>query len=117
MERGRLTLIPATPALLLAELADPAQLGAALGAALPEDWPPGEYDRSAAEFFLARLSAGGPEAVGWYGWYAVHRATDDSPATLVAAAGYAGPPGVSGAVEIGYSVAAAWRGQGLATEL
>lgn len=63
----RLTLVAATPELLCAELAGTDRIGAALEAGVPADWPPGEYDRAAIEFFLTRLTEGGPDAVGWYG--------------------------------------------------
>jgi len=54
----RLNLVAATPALLIAELTSRWKLGAALNAIVPEDWPPGEYDRDAIEFFYERLMSG-----------------------------------------------------------
>ncbi|GAA3945567.1 GNAT family N-acetyltransferase [Hymenobacter algoricola] len=113
----RLTLIAASRALLIAELQKPRYFPVLLGAALPADWPPGEYDQAAAEFFLAQLTAGGRDAAGWYGWYAIRKVTPDTPATLVGAGGYLGPPDAAGTAEIGYSISADWRGQGLGTEL
>lgn len=88
-----------------------------LGAALPADWPPGEYNREAMRYFLAQLTAGGRTAAGWYGWYALRKAEGDTPRTLVGAGGFLGPPDAEATTEIGYSIAADWRGQGLATEL
>ncbi|UYZ62433.1 GNAT family N-acetyltransferase [Hymenobacter weizhouensis] len=114
----RLTLIAASRALLTAELSKPRYFPMLLGAALPTDWPPGEYDEEAMRFFLAQLTAGGRHAAGWYGWYAILRAGAEAPVnTLVAAGGFFGPPDAEGTAEIGYSVAADWRGRGLATEL
>jgi ribosomal-protein-alanine N-acetyltransferase len=113
---GRLDLVAATSAHLEAELVSPARLGSLLGANVPEGWPPGEYDRPAVEFFLARLTEN-PGAEGWYGWYAIERAADGRPATLVGAGGYFGPPGDDGTVEIGYSILPDFRGRGFATEL
>jgi RimJ/RimL family protein N-acetyltransferase len=55
--------------------------------------------------------------VGWYGWYAIRRADAVSPATLVGAGGYVGPPAADGSVEIGYSIVADWQGHGYASEL
>ena len=112
----RLELIAATQAHLEAELEDPAGLSSLLGATVPASWPPGEYDRSAMAFFRRGLIDGGAGAVGWYGWYGVRRATAEMPASLVASAGFIGPPDDSGAVEVGYSVVPEWRGQGIATE-
>nr|GFB06442.1 hypothetical protein [Tanacetum cinerariifolium] len=86
-------------------------------AALPADWPPGDYDREAMQYFLERLTAGGREAAGWYGWYALRKAEGDTPRTLVGTGGFMGPPDAAGTAEIGYSIATDWRGQGLATEL
>ena len=113
----RLLLLAASRALLTAELHKPQYFPVLLGAALPADWPPGEYDRDAMEYFLAQLTAGGRAAAGWYGWYALRKAEGDVPRTLVGAGGFMGPPDAAGTAEIGYSIAADWRGQGLATEL
>lgn len=112
----RLTIVPTSLAHLDAELTGgAAALGALLGAAAPASWPPGEYDRAAIEFFHAQLTAKGPGAVGWYGWYALAAARTAS-AALVGAGGYLGPPDAAGIVEIGYSVASEHQRQGYATE-
>jgi uroporphyrinogen-III synthase/uroporphyrinogen III methyltransferase/synthase len=113
----RLVLIPSTEALLQLELTGGAALAARLGVRLPEDWPPGEYDRDAIQFFLEKLKEGGPTAVGWYGWYAVLKDSSGEPAALVGCGGYLGPPDEAGEVEIGYSICERWRGRGLAKEL
>ncbi len=113
----RLLLLAGSRALLTAELHKPQYFPVLLSAALPADWPPGEYDRAAMQYFLEQLTAGGRTAAGWYGWYALREATDDTPRTLVGTGGFLGPPDVAGTAEIGYSIAADWRGQGLATEL
>jgi len=111
----RLRLTPATLESLRMELDDTPAFAALLGASLPEDWPPGEYDRDAIQFFLQKMIAGGKEAVGWYGWYAILR--NREPAALVGCGGYLGPPDEAGCVEIGYSISERWRGQGFAKEL
>ncbi|WP_230688084.1 GNAT family N-acetyltransferase [Hymenobacter jeongseonensis] len=113
----RLLILAASRALLTAELHKPQYFPVLLGAALPADWPPGEYDREAMLYFLDQLTAGGRTAAGWYGWYALRKATDDTPRTLIGAGGFMGPPDAAGSTEIGYSIAADWRQQGLATEL
>ena len=113
----RLTILATSRALLTAELHKPHYFPMLLGAALPLDWPPGQYDRDAQEYFLTQLTTGGRDAAGWYGWYALRKAEGDTPRTLVGAGGFMGPPDAAGTVEIGYSIAADWRGQGLATEL
>ena len=88
-----------------------------LDASIPEDWPPGEYDRDAMQFFMQKLQEGGADAEGWYGWYAIRQATHTEPATLIGGGGYLGPPDKAGTVELGYSISETWRGQGLAQEL
>lgn len=109
----RLDLVAANSALIAAELADAQSLAAPLSAVVPADWPPGELDRPALEFFAARYAEEGEAAIGWYHWYAIVRA---APATLVGGAGYFGPP-KDGRVEIGYSVVAAAQRRGYATEI
>jgi len=112
----RLELVPATLTLVEADIQSPEALARLLGAAVPASWPPGEYDRSAMEFFRDRLSAN-PEAVGWYGWYAVHRPVESNGSVLVGSGGYLGPPGADGVAEIGYSIVPESRALGFATEL
>lgn len=113
---ARLELVPATLVHLEADLESPSALGRLLGAAVPDSWPPGEYDRSAMEFFRDRLSEDG-EAVGWYGWYAVHRPAPEQEAVVIGAAGYLGPPSPEGSVEIGYSIAPEFQARAFATEI
>ena len=119
----RLDLVATTVEHLDAELDAPETLGARLAVGrsfvaasapiVPSSWPPGVYDRGAMRYFRERLIEGGASAAGWYGWYVITRA---EPATLIAAAGYFGPP-VEGTVEIGYSVVPEHRSKGYAGEL
>lgn len=112
----RLVLIAATRRHIEAELQGRSALQSMLGASIPEDWPPGEYDREAQEYFLSRLSTAGEFLVGWLTWYAVTRTAAGGRDALIAGAGFFGPPS-DGAVEIGYSVVPAARGRGHATEI
>jgi [ribosomal protein S5]-alanine N-acetyltransferase len=112
----RLVLVPATVALIDADLESAEALDRFLDAEVPSDWPPGEYDRPAMEFFRSQL-AKQPDAVGWYGWYAVHRSVDQERPVLVGSGGYFGPPDAAGTVEVGYSIVPAFRARGFATEL
>ncbi|MEW6413126.1 MAG: GNAT family N-acetyltransferase [Candidatus Zixiibacteriota bacterium] len=114
---NRLDLIAATLEHVLAELKSLQSLASLLRAEVADGWPPGEYDRSAQEFFRDRLKEGGHTVVGWYGWYAVRRGDTNRRSVLVGAAGYFGPPNEQGEVEIGLSVMPAWREQGFATEI
>ena len=117
IDTARMRLIAAQLAHLRTELAEPSQLAALLGVEIPASWPPGEYDRDAIVYFLSQYEIRGPEAIGWYGWYAVRRAEVESPAQLVGAGGYFGPPSADGTVEIGYSIVDETRGEGYGTEL
>ncbi|MEQ8186706.1 MAG: GNAT family N-acetyltransferase [Candidatus Eremiobacterota bacterium] len=117
LSTDNLELIAATPEHVTAELESPGNLASLLNALVEPDWPPGEYDRDAQEFFLDRLKEGGPDAVGWYTWYAVRRGNQTGPSTLIGAGGYFGPPSSDGTVEIGFSVMPSWRGHGYATEI
>jgi RimJ/RimL family protein N-acetyltransferase len=107
----------ATAELLRLELNDPAAFATRLDVVLSEDWPPGEYDSGAIQFFLEQTIAGGDAAAGWYGWYLLLDREESSDCLLVGCAGYLGPPDEAGRVEIGYSLCEQWRGQGLAKEV
>ena len=67
LESRRLTLISSTFAHLRTELESPQQLAGVLKAVVSPEWPTGEYDRDAMEFFRARLEEGGATVEGWYG--------------------------------------------------
>jgi ribosomal-protein-alanine N-acetyltransferase len=112
---ARLELVPATLDHVEAEIESPLALGRLLRATVPASWPPGEYDRTAMEFFRARLSED-PALVGWYGWYAVQR-LEGGRSVVIGAAGYCGPPSADGTVEVGYSIAPEFETQGYATEI
>jgi len=108
---SRLRLVPATRAMIIAELEDPDQLGEILGAGLAPDWPPEHHDSDTLRFWEDALTQ--PDAAGWWLHYAVW--TGSGGATLVGSVGYKGPPR-DGTVEIGYSVVPSWQRRGLATE-
>ncbi len=112
----RLDLVAATLEHLEAELHSPDALAALLRASLPAGWPPGEYDRDAIEHFRTLIGADAGRNLGWYNWYAMTRDAEGERDTVVAAAGYFGPPSEA-VVEIGYSVVPAACRQGFATEI
>ena len=113
----RLQILAASRALLTAELQKPQYFPVLLGAALPADWASAQAPHPELAHALEALTAGGRDAAGWYGWYALRKADDASPRTLVGAASFAGPPDAGGAAEITFAISADWRGQGLGTEL
>jgi len=113
----RLSLIPATATHVQAELLGTSAFGELIHAAIPPSWPPGDYDRDAQEFFLRSLIETGAAGVGWFGWYAVRKADQQTPATVVGCGGYLGPPSANSVVEIGYSVCPEWQGSGYARDM
>ena len=61
LQSDRLTLIASTLAHIRTELESPEQLATMLNAVVSTEWPTGEYDRDAMEFFRqngARRAAG-----------------------------------------------------------
>jgi ribosomal-protein-alanine N-acetyltransferase len=99
------------------ELETPKLLTEKLNATVSKDWPSGEYDRDAMEFFLSCFENGGESAQGWYGWYAINIDPVSGERSLVGSGGYFGPPDDKGVVEIGYSVLPEWQRLGYATEI
>jgi [ribosomal protein S5]-alanine N-acetyltransferase len=100
-------VVPATLELVDAELRAPAELAAALGAALAPDWPP-EF-HSPGRLRLTRKALEDPAATGWWLHYVL------SGRTLAGVTGYKGPP-QDGVVELGYSIVPSHQRRGLATE-
>lgn len=109
---ARLVLIPATLAVLAAELSGPDALAAALDVRIPPEWPPDLYDEAALRFTYDLLRSN-PQHAGWTFFYI---ATPRPERTLVGLGGFKGAPDPDGVVEIGYSILAAWRRRGFATE-
>ncbi|HEX8024822.1 MAG TPA: GNAT family N-acetyltransferase, partial [Candidatus Limnocylindrales bacterium] len=110
-------LVPSTPELVRAEIHDHGELARLLDARVPPGWPPGEA-ADALPWFLERLTQGGPEVSGWYGYYGIvvdPAAEPDAP-VLVGGGGTVGPP-EDGTVEIGYSLMPAFEHRGYATEM
>ena len=106
----RLTLVAASRELVLADLAGREELGAALEAVVPDNWPPELYDRPAMEYSLNQLQDSAIQ--GWSFWYLVL----DESKEVAGLCGFKGRPDESGSVEIGYSILEQFRTVGLATE-
>jgi RimJ/RimL family protein N-acetyltransferase len=112
IESRRLTLVAATPELVVADLAGGVVFAEALGAEVPDEWPPDLYDSMAMRFSLEQLRD--PSEIGWSLWYLLAKRFD--PPKVIGICGFKGKPGRAGSVEIGYSVLPAFRVQGYATE-
>jgi RimJ/RimL family protein N-acetyltransferase len=114
IETERLELIPATPEQVRAALRGATPLGAALGAAVPETWPPEFLDDPAFEYTLARLLEGPPQT-GWW-LHFILRKDAAGGRTLIGSAGYKGPPSDDGTVEVGYGIVRDQHRRGYASE-
>jgi len=93
-------------ALLDAAIAGPATLERALGCAVAEEWEvfPGALRKT------RDAVAADPGRTRW----GTRLFVLDEPPTLVGWGGFKGPPR-DGAIELGYAIAPAWQGRGLAT--
>lgn len=113
LQTPRLTLVPAAPALVRAEMDDRDAFARLLGAEVPAAWPPPLNDRDSMAWVAGLLEAH-PDSVGWAAWYFLRRLPDRSVA--IGTGGFKGPPSADGTVEVGYSVLEAHQRLGFATE-
>jgi [ribosomal protein S5]-alanine N-acetyltransferase len=111
IETAHLQLIPCELAHFEAMLRDEHELAALLRVKLADDWLGFEAAREAMPPSYEYLKAH-PSALGWWTYLFIH--TADS--TLIGLGGFKGEADEGGMVEIGYSIAPSYRGQGLATE-
>lgn len=112
IESRRMMLAAATLELVEADLAGALALSEALGADVPENWPPKLYETTAMR--VAREQLKDPAEHGWSIWYLLSRSAETP--QLLGICGFKGMPDATGSVEIGYSVLSQFRMQGLATE-
>ncbi len=80
--------------------------------AAPVDWLPPFGDAGVRNWFRKQLLAD-PMLAPWLGHYIVH--SHNGKETLVGTAGYKGPPGSDGVVEIGYSIVPSYHRKGIGT--
>jgi RimJ/RimL family protein N-acetyltransferase len=105
--RRRVRLAPATLDQLDAYFRDPAELADVLGSRLPDGWP---LDPNAFIWVANALQSAPDEASRWMHW-----AFDADDGRLVGDGGFRTKSG--GVLEIGYEVAAEFRGHGYATAM
>ena len=110
IQTERLFLVPASIDLLgAAARNDEAELSALLGgAAIADQWS----HFPEALNWMHRYLLEHPDEAGWWSYFIIHKAD----VRLIGTAGYKGPPAPDGSLEIGYEIADAYQGQGLATE-
>jgi RimJ/RimL family protein N-acetyltransferase len=97
-------LVVATIELLEALRDNRAAFGSLIGSEVPDGWP--EFPES-VEFTITKLTESPDEAQWWMHFFVLD-------GDLVGSGGFVGPPD-GGVVEIGYEIAPAFRGRGLAT--
>ena len=112
IESRRMTLVAATPRLIVSDLAGRETFAEAIHAKVPENWPPPLYGSAVMNTALEQLED--PAEHGWSIWYLLSR-KDDAPC-LLGICDFKGMPGPAGSVEISYSVLEQFRVQGYATE-
>jgi ribosomal-protein-alanine N-acetyltransferase len=95
-----------------ADLAGRTALNDALGAEVPENWPPELFESTAMRWSLRQLED--PAEQGWSIWYLLSKKQE--PPQVLGICGFKGKPDTSGSVEIGYSILKQFRVQGYATE-
>jgi len=108
MRPSRLRLVDGTLALLSAALEGRSALEGLLGVSVAEGW---EGFPDALPILRASYEST-PEGQRWGSSFFIEVAAS----TLVGFGGFKGPPSADGVVEIGYAIAPAFRGRGLATD-
>jgi [ribosomal protein S5]-alanine N-acetyltransferase len=103
-------LVVCSAELARALLADLGRAQELLGAAIPEGWPDAELEEILPAY-LDRVEAD-PAARGYGVWVIVARELR----AVVGSAGFLGPPGEDGAIELGYGIHPPYRRAGYATE-
>jgi ribosomal-protein-alanine N-acetyltransferase len=107
-----MTLVAGTPELVSADLSGRKELAEAIGAEVPENWPPELYESTAMRWSLKQLED--PAEQGWSLWYLISK--KHKVPQVLGICGFKGKPDITGSVEIGYSVLKQYRVQGYATE-
>jgi RimJ/RimL family protein N-acetyltransferase len=111
IETANLRLVPCSLAHFEAMLRDEGELASLLRVSLAEDWLGFPAAREAMPPSYEYLKSH-PSAFGWWTYLIVHAADG----TLIGVGGFKGEVSEDGTVEIGYSIAPAYRRRGLATE-
>ena len=107
----RLELIPATVALIHADLKGRSHLAPLLNARIPDSWPPRLTQITALLWFKEQLKQS-PQWAGWFSWYWIRK--EDRVA--VGLGGFKGFPTSQRPPELGYSVLPEFQSRGFATE-
>ncbi|RXH57578.1 GNAT family N-acetyltransferase [Granulicella sibirica] len=109
----RLHLVAITPAALHSEQSNDDRLGLILQAAIPENWPPADWEPHVFTILLAQYEKH-PQQIAWHRYLCLRN--PDQTRTLIGAAGAFWRETSPAECEIGYSVLSPWEGKGFATE-
>jgi len=113
---ARLDIAAVTPASLLIQQRNTpsmrAELGAELGAAVPNEWPHENWEPHVFDYLL-NLYAQDAEAIGWCRYLVLRQETGR---TLIGSFGCGLPKPETGEAEIGYGILPSWQRQGYAPE-
>lgn len=109
IETERLKLMACTVEILNAAIESNTKLSQLLNINVPEQWT--EFGIQPLQFSLQSI-LNKPENQNWFTYFPIIKETN----TLAGSCGYKGAP-LKGEVEIGYEVAAIYRGHGFATEI
>jgi RimJ/RimL family protein N-acetyltransferase len=116
IQTARLDLVPVTAESLRCQVGFGPQmyadLGAAIHAEIPTEWPPENWEPHVLDYLL-NLIAEEPEATGW-GRYLLLRHPGGR--TLIGTFGCAFPKAETGQAELGYGLLPSWQRQGFAAE-
>ena len=105
----RIQLIPCDETLLNKIIEGDLSIGNHLGISVAKGWS--EFGVGPYEYTLRQIK-GKPKDAKWWAYLLIHRIDQK----LIGGAGYKGPPGKRGMVEIGYGIAPEYREKGYATE-
>jgi ribosomal-protein-alanine N-acetyltransferase len=111
IETPRLKLVALTADLADLQIRDRVAFFESIGVEMEPAWPPELMGEDTMCWVRDQLAAC-PKDAGWYFWVYISPVIN----RLVGVGGFKGAPAASGQVEIGYSMLASYREQGLATE-
>ena len=110
MATPNIRLLNCTPQIIKHVLSGDETLSSELNLTVPENWSTFGYP---AFRYALNVIENNPANAAWWMYLVIHSESQ----TLIGSCGYKGPPDDLGVVEIGYEVCAAFRNQGIATEI
>lgn len=112
LDTPRLTLLPCAPEHLLALIDEPEHFGRLVGLPAAEGLRRFFVSDEVSPDWLDALRSSSKPDPWRHGFFVVHRESR----SVIGSAGFKGPPGSTGVVEIAYGIVPRFEGQGYATE-